>query len=412
MHDTAEADRTARPHDQLFADFDARKRTALARAISIVENQRSGFLDLLHHLHPRLGRAHRIGVTGPPGAGKSTLSAALVRQLRARGETVAVVAVDPTSPFTGGALLGDRIRMNDVGMDEGVFIRSMATRGSLGGIALATKEIADVMDAFGFDRIIMETVGVGQSELDIARAADTTLVVLVPESGDGIQAMKAGLMEAADLFAINKSDRPGADRLAREIAMMLHMRDANAGTGRGPRPGPPAGAGHYGVDLRGATSRIAGATRRQRAEAEAGPEAEPETQNAHAAPAGGRGPRPGRGPASEEHWEIPVLQTIADRERGITELVSALDGHRTWLEASGELTNRRRTRLAERVREQVARTLQRVAWQEKGGAAELESSLDTLVNGDETPYDVAARIVRAALADDSASDGNAPPAAG
>ena len=400
---------TAPEHTRLLSDFDAGKRTALARAISIVENQRSGFLELLHHLHPRLGRSHRIGVTGPPGAGKSTLSAALVRQFRARGETVAVVAVDPTSPFTGGALLGDRIRMNDVGMDEGVFIRSMATRGSLGGIALATKEIADVMDAFGFERIIMETVGVGQSELDIARAADTTLVVLVPESGDGIQAMKAGLMEAADLFAINKSDRSGADRLAREVAMMLHMREATTGPGRGPRPGPPAGAGHHGVDLRGATSRIAGATRRQRSEAEAEASAEPDT---HAAPAGGRGPRPGREPAADEHWEIPVLQTIADKERGITELISALDGHRTWLQTSGELINRRRARLAERVREQVARTLQRVAWQEKGGAAELESSLDTLVNGDETPYDVAARIVRAALADDSAPDGNAPPAAG
>ncbi|MGH7443264.1 MAG: methylmalonyl Co-A mutase-associated GTPase MeaB, partial [Longimicrobiales bacterium] len=241
--------------EQLLTRFDAGERAALARAISIVENQRPGFLALLTTLHARLGRAHRIGVTGPPGSGKSTLTAGLVRYYRAHGETVGVIAVDPTSPFTGGALLGDRIRMNDVGMDDGVFIRSMATRGSLGGIALATKEIADVMDAFGFDRVIVETVGVGQSELDIARAADTTLVVLVPESGDGIQAMKAGLMEAADLFAINKSDRPGADRLAREVAMMLHLR-----LGETLRNVPA----HHGVDMKRAARRIGGATHRAR----------------------------------------------------------------------------------------------------------------------------------------------------
>ena len=403
---------SAPEHAALLSDFDAGKRVALARAISVVENQREGFLELLGVLHARLGRAHRIGITGPPGSGKSTLTAALVRYFRARGETVAVIAVDPTSPFTGGALLGDRIRMNDVGMDEGVFIRSMATRGSLGGIALATKEIADVMDAFGFDRIIMETVGVGQSELDIARAADTTLVVLVPESGDGIQAMKAGLMEAADLFAINKSDRPGADRLAREIAMMLHMRMGDFVRGA---------SGHHGVDMKRAAQRIAGTTARNRSKSEAeggrGAEAEPEAgaeqHAADPAPAGGRGPGRGRRPdVVDLPWEIPVLQTIADRDGGISDLADALDRHRTWLTDSGELINRRRNRLAERVRDQVARTLQRVAWQEKGGASELESSLDALVNGGETPYDVAARIVRAALGGGSAPDGNAPPAAG
>src|SRR5690606_10817327 len=209
---------------RLLEEFGAGKRPALARAISIVENGRPAAQALLNALHARLGRARRIGITGPPGAGKSTLVAALVAALRARGETVGVVAVDPTSPFTGGALLGDRIRMGEVTLDPGVFIRSMATRGSLGGLALATKEVADVLDAFGFDHVLVETVGVGQSELDIAAAADTTIVVLVPESGDSIQAMKAGLMEIADLFVINKADRPGAERLAREVEMMLHLR--------------------------------------------------------------------------------------------------------------------------------------------------------------------------------------------
>ena len=169
-------------------------RVALARAISTVENRRPGYRELLHELHGQVGRAHRIGITGPPGAGKSTLASGLVRLYRDRGENVAVIAVDPTSPYTGGALLGDRIRMGDIALDPGVFIRSMATRGSLGGLALTTEEVCDVVDAFGFDRIFIETVGVGQTELDIASTADSTLVVLVPESGDGIQAMKAGLM--------------------------------------------------------------------------------------------------------------------------------------------------------------------------------------------------------------------------
>ena len=382
-------------HTRLLADFDDGRRTALARVISIVENQRPGFLALLAALHGRLGRAHRIGVTGPPGAGKSTLVAALVRHLRARGETVGVIAVDPTSPFTGGALLGDRIRMNDVGMDEGVFIRSMATRGSLGGIALATKEVADVMDAFGFDRVIVETVGVGQSELDIARAADSTLVVLVPESGDGIQAMKAGLMEAADLFAINKSDRPGADRLAREVAMMLHLR-----MGETLRNVPA----HHGVDMKRAAQRIAGATARTRREADSTKTADARAaaDAPRAAPGAvpGPGPAPGPGPTP---WDIPVLQTIADRETGIAELADALDRHRTWLTDSGELLQRRRARLAERVRDQVERTLQRHVWRERGGDDLLASALDALVSGTETPYDVAARIVRAA-----AQEGNAP----
>lgn len=198
-------------------------RRALARMISLIENEAENAALLLDKIYYRTGRAYRIGITGPPGAGKSTIVDQLTKQYRKQNKTVAIIAVDPTSPFTGGALLGDRIRMNDLTTDPGVFIRSMATRGSLGGLAQRAQEVADLLDGFGFEIVIFETVGVGQSELDVVEAADSTVVVLVPESGDSIQAMKAGLMEIADIFAINKSDREGADRVLLEIQFVLEF---------------------------------------------------------------------------------------------------------------------------------------------------------------------------------------------
>jgi LAO/AO transport system kinase len=203
-------------------------RVALARAISLVENRTDGAVELLDGSFVRTGRGVRIGVTGPPGAGKSTLVTSLAQALRRRGERVAIVAVDPTSPFTGGALLGDRVRMAELAGDEGVFIRSMATRGGMGGLAVSTAQVCDLVDAAGFTRILIETVGVGQSELEVAETADSTLVVLVPESGDTVQAMKAGLMEIGDLFAVNKADREGADRAAFAIRTALELRTARS----------------------------------------------------------------------------------------------------------------------------------------------------------------------------------------
>ncbi|HEX9164817.1 MAG TPA: methylmalonyl Co-A mutase-associated GTPase MeaB [Gemmatimonadales bacterium] len=196
----------------------------LSRAISLVENEVPGFEDLLRAAQGRAGTAHRIGITGPPGAGKSTLTHQLARWWRAADRTVGIVAVDPTSPLTGGALLGDRIRMAGVALDPGVFIRSMATRGALGGLALATREVCDLLDAAGYERVVVETVGVGQSELDVVAAADTVVLVLTPESGDGIQALKSGLMEVADVFVVNKADRTHAERMAREIRIALELR--------------------------------------------------------------------------------------------------------------------------------------------------------------------------------------------
>jgi GTPase len=307
--------------DGLFARALAGDRAALARALSHVENEAHGAAAILDASFKRIGRAFRIGVTGPPGAGKSTLVARIARELRARGESVAIVAVDPTSPFTGGALLGDRVRMGELAGDPKIFIRSMATRGGMGGLAVHTAQVCDVLDAAGFGRVLIETVGVGQSELEVAQTADSTVVVLVPESGDGVQAMKAGLMEIGDLFVINKADREGAERAAFAIRSALELR------------------------------------------------------------------------TSANDWTAPVLLTVASRGDGVSDLVDALQEHYEHLARRGELEQRRRRRLEQRLRDLVGDHL----WQSfraRVSREQWERSVDDLAAHRLTPHEAARDLSR------------------
>jgi LAO/AO transport system kinase len=331
--------------DLLLAELLAGKTAALARAISVVENARPGFERLLGKVHRSVGRARRIGLTGPPGAGKSTLVERLVAAYRGAGLRVAVVAVDPTSPFTGGALLGDRIRMESIALDEGVYIRSMGSRGSLGGLATSTREVCDLLDAAGFDRILVETVGVGQSELDVARMTDATVLVLVPESGDGIQALKAGLMEVADIFVVNKADRPGADKLRQDIEVTLGIRQGNAF-----RHVPV----HHGARTN---------------------------------------PRGDGALLRADGWDHPVILTSAVKGEGIGDLTEALDRLFDRLAGTGELAERRRRRLLDRTRDVVDRATRRWLWEETGAERHVAGRLDDVVEGRISPYEVAAEVV-------------------
>jgi len=293
---------------------------ALGRLISWIENASPALPMIMKELAPDTGRAHIVGLTGPPGAGKSTTATSIVRALRARGQRVGVLAVDPSSPFSGGALLGDRVRMQEHALDQDVYIRSMATRGHLGGLAVATPQALRAFDAARFDTVIVETVGVGQSELEIAQTADTILVLLAPGMGDGIQAAKAGILEIGDILVVNKSDRDGAQALIRELRTMIALAD--------------------------------------------------------------------RGP---QDWKPPIVSTVAYENRGIADLLDAID--RFWAsQMKSGRADKRRVARARREVESLALAKLRAQFR-LNGEAELEDLAKAVSRGELDPYAAADRVV-------------------
>ncbi|MBS2028826.1 MAG: methylmalonyl Co-A mutase-associated GTPase MeaB [Deltaproteobacteria bacterium] len=323
----------------LVASGDVR---SAARLMRDIDDGRASATDVLKALFPKTGRAYVVGITGAPGAGKSTLTDRLIAFWRAQGKTVGVVCVDPTSPFSGGAILGDRIRMQGHATDEGVFIRSLATRGALGGLSRATGEVIRVMDAMGKDVVIVETVGVGQDEVDIAKTAHTTVVVVVPGMGDDIQAIKAGILEVADVFAVNKADREGADRTVRELRAMLELRHITAPM-------------------------------------------EHDADHKMTKSAAFRAP--------EHDWEIPIVKTVAARDEGIAELAAALERHREYLVKEGQLLRREaqraRQEFVELLRERLVRHALSKLEAEQGA---LDGVAERIARREADPYTLAEQL--------------------
>jgi epoxyqueuosine reductase/LAO/AO transport system ATPase len=354
-------------HD-LAARVLAKDARAVARALRLVDDRVPGYVELLKALFPSTGNAFVVGVTGNPGAGKSTLCDRLIEGFRKQGKTVGVIAVDPTSPYTGGAILGDRIRMGRHATDAGVFIRSVATRGHLGGLSRSARDMVRVLDAYGVDVVLVETVGVGQDELEITRTAHTTLVVMAPGMGDEVQAIKAGIMECADVFAVNKADRDGADATVRDVELMIAL----------------------GNDAILALSKVRGHVTHSARDGHVG--------------AGGGGGATGSassgasGSAAQhdphhERWTPPILKCVATKNEGIGELVTALERHRSWLEGTERGRSRRRARLGEEVREGLREALIDAA------THDLRDALDAAVRDVEgraaDPYTATEKLVAA-----------------
>jgi LAO/AO transport system kinase len=317
---------------------------SIARACRVVDDELAGYVDLLKALFPHTGRAWIIGVTGNPGSGKSTLVDRLVQHLRAKDAKVAVVAIDPTSPFSGGAILGDRIRMQRHFQDDKVFIRSLATRGALGGLCRSARNVVRVLDAGGADVVLLETVGVGQDELDVARAAHSTLVVVAPGLGDDVQASKAGLLECADVFAVNKADRDGADATVRDLEGMISLGSEIVFAGSHSR-------GHHGDEL----------------------EAEAVVAN-H----GGR-------------FVPPVRRCVATRNEGIAELFAELEAHRAWLDSSEGGHARQRDRARAELESMVRDALEREVSLALRG--ELAPVVERVASRELDPYSAAEELV-------------------
>lgn len=355
----AGADRNEERAMRLAERIAAGDHRALARAITLVENEEPGARELLRSLYRRTGHAHVCGITGPPGTGKSTLVQGLAIAFRLQKKQVAIVAVDPSSPFTGGALLGDRIRMGRALDDPGLFMRSLASRGHLGGLSVATADVIALLDAAGFEIILVETVGAGQSEIEIMRLAQTTVVVAVPGLGDDIQADKAGIMEIADLFVVNKADRDGASRTANDLGAMVDL-------GHMGKPGlnrwdsPPQGSGGR------VTARVA---------------------KTHLIA------RYGSAEPGKISWRPPVVKTVATEDKGTEEAVGRILEHRTFLAESGRWQSRLRQDAEERVRHLVSALASRNFFDVPRSSGALERILDAVTSRQLDPYAAAEKIL-------------------
>jgi LAO/AO transport system kinase len=316
---------------------------ALARTITTIENQEPGYRDLVSALHAHTGGAEVVGVTGSPGAGKSTLVDKLAKRYRDRGLTVGVIGVDPSSPYTGGAVLGDRIRMASNVGDMDVFFRSMSARGQLGGLSTATGDAITALDAFGKDRIVVETVGAGQNEVDVVRTADTVVVLVQPGSGDDVQMLKAGILEIGDVFVVNKADMDGAATTVSDLREMLHLREGST-TGA---------AGHHGL----------------------GSMADGDDTD------------------DDGDWDPQVVETVATEGEGVDDLIRVLDDHYAHLRETGELARRERTRYAEKIRQLLRADAAALLEREIECHGGIDALVDEVQARESDPYTVADRIV-------------------
>ena len=322
--------------------------TALARVITKIENRTPGYRELLATLHAETGTASVVGVTGSPGTGKSTLVDALTDQYRKQGETVGVIAVDPSSPYTGGSVLGDRIRMGSTAGDMDVFVRSMSARGRLGGLSMATADAVKALDAFGKDRIIVETVGAGQNEVDIVETAETVAVVVQPGSGDDVQLLKAGILEIGDLFVVNKADMDEAAGTVADLETMIHMDAA---------PAAGLSTGHHGPDITGADA---------------------EQDSAE---------------GDSKEWTPPVVETVATTGEGVDDLREALDDHQQYLADSGEREGRRRQRAETEIRRLLRADLGGLAEQVLDRYGGMEAVASRVARHETDPYTVVSELV-------------------
>jgi LAO/AO transport system kinase len=317
---------------------------ALARAITTIENQESGYRDLVSALHAHTGDAEVVGVTGSPGAGKSTLVDKLAKRYRDDGLTVGVIAVDPSSPYTGGAVLGDRIRMASNVGDMDVFFRSMSARGQLGGLSTATGDAITALDAFGKDRIVVETVGAGQNEVDVVRTADTVVVLVQPGSGDDVQMLKAGILEIGDVFVVNKADMDGAATTVSDLREMLHLREGST-TGA---------AGHHGL----------------------GSMADGDDEG-----------------TEDDEWDPRIVETVATEGEGVDDLIGILDDHYAHLHETGELARRERTRYAEKIRQLLRSDAAALLEDEIERHGGMDALVDEVQARESDPYTVADRVL-------------------